>query len=144
MNAFDQGAPAPAQNTAPPMGGQPGNMMTGGPAPGPAPAAQPPMPTPQQIAQARAHAKVVLDDLIALVSEPVGSLKKSDVFDAAADMIAKGAFPTPESKQDLIVRLAQLPDDEPSLRKALGAVLGEMAGHHEAMQQAFGQSEGSA
>lgn len=89
-----------------------------------APQAPPPaMPSPEDIAAARQHAGVIVHSLEKLVSKPRGDLTKKDVYDAASDMIANGAFPTAEMKQGLIVHLAGLPDDELSMRKALGQFL---------------------
>ena len=126
MTAFMQPeqpqAPNPMMQGGPPAGGPPPNQMMPG-AGGPQPPPAMPNPTPQQVAEFRTHIGAVVDGLLGLVSKPVGDLTKKDAFDAAAEMIAKGAFPTPETKQDLIVQLAQLPDDEPDLRKALGATL---------------------
>lgn len=110
------------------------NMLMGpGPAqgaPGQAQQAASPQFTPQQIAEANNHLQVVMKALMGLVAQPQGSLTKKSVFSAAGEMIAEGAFRTPEAKQQLVAQLAELPDDEASIRKAIGAQLlgmGEMA-----------------
>lgn len=88
-----------------------------------APQAGPPAASPEQIADARKHSAAVVNGLSSLTSKPQGELTKQDVFGAASDMIAKGAFSTPDSKQQLVQALTQLPNDEPSLRQALGTLL---------------------
>lgn len=80
-------------------------------------------PNPEQIKTARTHVGAIVDGLTGVLGKAKGELTKKDVFDAASEMIAHGAFPTPESKQALIGELAKLPDDEADLRKALGALL---------------------
>lgn len=67
--------------------------------------------------------EAAMNGLIGLVSRPNGDLSKKDVFDAASEMIANGAFPTPESKQQLIGGLSKLPEDEAGIRKELGTML---------------------
>ena len=74
---------------------------------------------PEEISKGHQSVDAVMDGLINLVSKPKGELTKKDVFDASSDMIAKGAFPTPEAKQALIGELANLPDDEEGIRKVL-------------------------
>ena len=107
-----QGAPAVTPGPGP-------NAMTGVPQP---PAAPAPV-SKEQIDQARKHADAMVDGLLGLTTKPRGSLTKQDVFEAASDMIAKGAFPSPSSKQALISELANMPDDEPGMRKVLGDFL---------------------
>jgi hypothetical protein len=127
----------PAQQAPPPGGAM------GGPAPSPlamnAPMLGPPPrpPTPQEMRTARAHIDAIIEGLTGLVTKPRGELTKKDVFDAASEMIAKGAFPTPESKQGLIGELARIPDDEMGMRKALGALLMQSA----MVEQRLGQVE---
>lgn len=140
MNAFEAPSPMggqgmPQQAAGGPQGGPggPGNaFMGGGPAMGPggpagAPAAPAKPPTAEQIAQARAHITPVVDGLMHLLAKPPGKLDKKAVFDAASTMISRGAFPTPESKQDLIGTLAKMPDDDLQLRKVLGELLVQTA-----------------
>jgi hypothetical protein len=117
-----QGAPQP-QAGAGAMMAPPNAMMGPQQAPG-APQAPPgPPPTKAQIDEARKHSNAIVSGLMSLTSKPKGELTKDDVFKEASDMISKGAFPTPSSRQALIVELANLPDDEAGLRKALGAHL---------------------
>ena len=85
-----------------------------------------------------------MDGLIALVSKPKGDLTKKDVFDEASTMIAKGAFPTPESKQQLITALANLPDDEMDIRKFLGKQLLALSTFRNHMHNSFGPPQGAA
>ncbi len=88
----------------------------------------PPSPvSPDQIKAAHTHVGAVIDGLISLANRPKGELTKKDVFDAASTMIARGAFPTPESKQDLITKLAAMPDDETGIRNAVGGFLMDVA-----------------
>jgi hypothetical protein len=91
-----------------------------GPAPG-APAAPPP--SPKQLRQFIEHADPVIKGLIELLNEPKGSLTKQKVADGAADIIAKGGFPTPEQKQALIVDLARVKNDDPDIRNDLTTML---------------------
>ena len=126
------GTPAPIEAPQMPPGamqGPPGGMPPGPP--------QPP-PTPEQLKTARTHIGAIVNGLRDLVNKPRGDLTKKDVFDAAADMISKGAFPTPESKQDLIVHLANLPDDERGLRTAIGGLLLQTGGVQDAIHQMHG------
>jgi len=99
--------------------------------------------TPQQDEIAGGHKAVeaTMDGLIKLVSLPKGDLTKKHVFDGVSEMIAKGAFPTPESKQMLIGELAKLPDDEPAIRKELGKFLLATAEFRNHMHNAFGPPE---
>ena len=111
---------------------------------------QPPqMQSPQQMQQpyqanseeiSKGHQSVdaVMDGLINLVSKPKGELTKKDVFDSSSDMIAKGAFPTPEAKQALIGELANLPDDEECIRKVLSDHLLATATFRNHFHNAFG------
>ncbi len=80
----------------------------------------------------------VMDGLIKLVSKPNGDLTKKDVFDEVSDMIAHGAFPTPEAKQQLIGELANLPNDEDGIRKVLGQHLLQTATFRDHFHNAFG------
>ncbi len=102
------------------------NMLMGGPVPTAEPQAAPPqaqMPNPEQIAAARSHMSVVMDGLLSLTAKPEGALTKRDLYNAAGEMIAQGAFSTPEAKQQLVAQLAGIPDDEASIRKAIGGQL---------------------
>lgn len=116
--------------------------VQGGPAPGSAPPSAPPMaaagmqgmpgamqgpPQPQDLQGALAHADQMTRALLSLSGKKPGTLTKKDVFGAAADMIKGGLFTSPDAKQQLIGELANLPDDEPSLRMAIGAHLLRMA-----------------
>lgn len=140
-----QGAPGPpAQpNTpaAPSMAPGAPPMAPAGPPAAPgvgmAPAPPPAPPDPVQIKAFRAHLEPVVKGLGELVSRPRGDLTKKDAFDAVSTMIAKGAFPTDQSKQGLIAALAKLPDDELGLRKALGGMLLQAS----ATEQQLGQIE---
>lgn len=102
------------------------NLLMGAPVPDAGPPAAPPQRPqidPEQIAAARAHMGVVMEGLLGLAAKPEGSLSKRDLFNAAGEMIAQGAFSTPEAKQQLVAQLAQIPDDEASIRKAIGGQL---------------------
>jgi len=107
-----------------------------------APAQQQPAPAPQidpaQVADARAHMGVMTKALMALAAKPRGSLTKQDLFSAAADMIADGAFSTPQAKQQLVAEIAQTPDDEASIRQAVGSHLLQLAQIREFLHQHFG------
>jgi hypothetical protein len=96
-------------------------------------------PTKEQIKTQQRHTNVMVDVLTHLLGTPTGDLTKKDVFDGAADAIAKGAFPTPESQQQLIVEMANLPDDDPGLRKALSALLLQSATLKHVMAKTFGE-----
>lgn len=155
MNLLSATSNAPAPQAASATGPGMGNPMTspepqtaaggmmggGGPPAPPVAAAAPagPPPTPQQLRTARAHIDAIVHGLTGLVTKPRGELHKKDVFDAASEMIAKGAFPTSESKQQLIGELARLPDDEPGIRKALGGLLMQAS----AVERGLGQAEQS-
>lgn len=115
-----------SQPQAPPgelMAAPGGNRGNPPPRPPAAAAAGGKIPSSQEMKAARAHIDAIVSGLKGLVTRPKGDLTKKDVFDAASEMIAKGAFPTAESKQGLIGELANLPDDEMGLRKALGGLL---------------------
>lgn len=101
-----------------------------------APAA-PRAPTPEDFAQARQHMTAVMQGLLDLASRPQGSISKRDLYNAAGEMIAQGAFPTPEAKQQLVAQLAQMPDDEASIRKAIGQQLLQMGVAAEQLDVAF-------
>lgn len=126
-NMMIPSAPEPQNRMMTPSGGppmsQPGQQSMGPNAMQAAPAAPAMPPTQDQVDEARTHIGAVVDGLIKAASKPRGELTKKDVFDAASDMIANGAFPTPASKQELIVHLAKMPDDEQGLRKAIGQFL---------------------
>jgi hypothetical protein len=122
--------------------GAPSNAMMGAPSPSAAPSGfAPPPPTPEIVNQARTHIGAIVDGLTDVLGKPKGELTKKDVFDAASEMIARGAFPTPESRQSLIAELAKLPDDEPDLRKALGALLMQTADVKHRVHLAHGPGE---
>src|ERR1700677_2159529 len=128
-----QGGPSAGAMMPPP------NAMMG---PQQAPAATPgPPPTKAQIDEARKHSNAIVSGLMSLTSKPRGELTKDDVFKEASDMISKGAFPTPSSRQALVVELAQLPDDEPGLRKALGAFLLQTSAARQHFHGVFGTGE---
>lgn len=142
-----QGPPAGGGGVPQPQGGPAPNMMMGGPqgAFQGAPASpQGPPPTPEEIATSRKHVGAIIDGLVHLTSTPRGELTKDDVFKAASDMIAKGAFPTSAARQQLVVGLAKLPDDEPSLRKALGGMLLRVADARQQLHGVFGAGEAQA
>lgn len=119
--------PAIAAPAAPPQGA-------------PAPQA-PPQIAPPQIAQARAHAAAITKALMGLAAKPKGALSKEDLFNAAGDMIAEGAFPTPQAKQQLVAELAKVPDEEGAIRQMVGAHLLRLAQAREAFHQQFGPGE---
>lgn len=126
-----------------PPGMMPGpNAMQGGPPPGmpPGPPGAPPGPPPSkaQIDEARQHVGAIVNGLLSLVKKPRGDLTKKDVYDAASTMIAEGAFPTPASKQELVVHLANLPDDEAGIRKFVGQFLLQTAQVQEQFHAAHG------
>lgn len=133
MNRFTQSPPAAlgaeGAATPPPAAGgqmmppQAPNAMGAPPGGGGGPSLPAPPPTPDMINTARTHIGAIVSGLTGVLAKPRGELTKKDVFDAASEMIARGAFPTPESKQMLISELANLPDDEPDLRRALGTLL---------------------
>lgn len=138
QNAFmpPQGAPAgpmgaPQGPVPPQMGNAFGGPPQGAPEAAPAPSAE-------DIGQARQHIGAIMDGLLSLSSLPKGQLTKKKVFDGASDMIAKGAFPTPEARQALIAKLADMPNDEPDIRSMIGQLLLEVAGTHGAFHQKFG------
>lgn len=95
-------------------------------------------PNPNDIANGHKAVDATMDGLIKLVSTPKGDLTKKDVFDSVSDMIARGAFPTPEAKQQLIGELANLPPDEDGIRKILGKHLLAVATFRNHMHDAFG------
>ncbi len=95
-------------------------------------------PQPDDISSGHKAVDAAMDGLIKLVSTPKGELTKKHVFDAVSEMIARGAFPTPEAKQQLIGELANLPEDEPSIRKELGKYLLSVAEFRNHMHAAFG------
>lgn len=100
------------------------------------------MPSREDIEQAHKHTAVLIHGLMALVNKPTGSLTKQDVFKTAADMIAEGGFPTPEAKQQLVVEMAKMPDDEQGIRKALGQFLLGAASNQTKLHAAFGPPGG--
>lgn len=115
-----------------------------GPPPGnplsalPAQAAAPYQPQPEDISNGHKAVDAVMDGLIKLVSMPKGDLTKKDVFDEASTMISRGAYPTPESKQQLIGQLAKLPADEEDIRQMLGQYLLAVSTFRNHMHNAFG------
>lgn len=117
----------------------PGNSFNT-PNPGVQPQTQPSAYTPQpdEIAGGHRALEATMDGLIKLVGKPKGELTKKDVFDEASVMIAHGAFATPEAKQQLIGELANLPDDEDGIRKALGKQLLGIATLRSHFHTAFG------
>ena len=118
------------------MGGAP-DQPSQGPPMG-APQGQPPQaPDPAALAGARAHMKVVAEGLMELAGRPQGSLTKRDVFNALGEMIAQGAFSSPESKQQLVAQMAQMPDDESAIRQAIGAQLLQLGVMQDHMTQHF-------
>jgi len=107
-----------------------------------APLGQPqgsPMPDPAQIADARAHMGVMMKGLLGLAAMPQGSLTKQAVFNAMGEMIANGAFSTPQSKQQLVAEMAQMPDDESAIRRAIGQHLLQMSQMRQQFHQHFGE-----
>lgn len=127
--------PQPAQGMGPPQ-------QPMAPQQAPAPTAAAPQPTRNEIEQAHQHTAVMIHGLMDLTNKPQGQLTKQDVFKTAADMIAKGAFPTPESKQQLVVEMAKMPDDEQGIRKALGQFLLGAASNQTKLHAAFGPPGG--
>lgn len=154
-DAPQAGAQAGAQASGPqnalmrPQGGPPGGGgMPGGMMPpqnalmaqGAPPAPAPP-PSPEQVAEARKHLGAIMGALTKVAATPRGDLTKKDVFDAAAEMIARGGFPTAASRQSLIVTLANMPDDEPDLRKAIGRMMLRVAQVSDAFRGVHGAGE---
>lgn len=106
------------------------------------PQAQPQyQPSQEDIDKGHRAVEAVMDGLINLVSKPKGDLTKKDVFNESSNMIAHGAFPTPEAKQGLIGELANLPDDEDGIRKILGQHLLSTATFRNHMRTAFGEPQ---
>lgn len=138
MNSF-QGQSGP--QIAPPQQ-PPANAFQGAPQQQ-APQQGPP-PNPEDIANGHKAVDATMDGLIKLVSLPKGDLTKKEVFDGVSEMIARGAFPTPESKQKLIGGLANLPDDEQGIRKLLGQMLLGVATFRNHMHNAFGPPQEAA
>lgn len=112
------------------------NMLMPQPAPDGQAAQAPPQVSPEQIADARNHMKVVSMGLADLAERPQGSLSKRDVFNALGEMIAQGAFSTPQAKQQLVAQMAQVPDDERAIRQMIGQHLLQMG----VMQDHFAQN----
>lgn len=100
----------------------------------------PPQPqaSPAQIADARAHMGVMVQGLLGLAAQPRGSLTKQTVFDAMGDMIAKGAFSTPQAKQQLVAEMAQMPNDEAAIRQIIGQHLLRLSGVRDQFHQMHG------
>jgi hypothetical protein len=94
--------------------------------------------SPEEINQGHQQIDAVMDGLIKLVSKPKGHLTKKDVFDETSEMIARGAFPTAEAKQQLIGQLAKLPNDEESIRRGLGTQLLNLSQFRNHFHNAFG------
>lgn len=95
-------------------------------------------PHPDEIMGGHKAVDATMDGLIELVSLPKGELTKKHVFDSVSEMIAKGAFPTPEAKKQVIGELANLPDEEQGIRKVLGQYLLSVATFRNHMHSAFG------
>jgi hypothetical protein len=74
----------------------------------------------EQLQQAHQHLGIVTKTILGLIGKPKGQLTKKDVQRGAADMIAEGAFPESSGRQQLIMDMAKLPDDEAALRQYLG------------------------
>ena len=108
------------------------------PSAGPIQAPPGPAPQPEEIAGGHRALEATMDGLIKLVGKPQGELTKKDVFEEASTMISHGAFPTPEGKQQLIAELAKLPNDEASIRKALGQQLLQLSMLRNHFHTAFG------
>lgn len=102
------------------------------------PQAAPQPPSQDEIMGGHKAIDATMNGLIGLVSRPTGELTKKNVFDSVSEMIANGAFPSPEAKQTLIGGLAKLPDDEPGIRKALGEYLLHTATFQNHYHNAFG------
>jgi hypothetical protein len=98
-------------------------------------------PTPQEVAQHRGELAVVLKGLVSLAHKPTGSLSKRDVFDAVGDMIAEGAFSTPQAKQQIIAQLAELPDNEAVIRQAIGTRIAAAADLRDRFHAQHGETE---
>jgi hypothetical protein len=114
-------------------------LMTGAP-PRAATSPQPFQFTGSEVTDARGHLGAVMGGLLALAAKPKGSLSKQDVYNAAADMIGQGAFSTPQAKQALVAQLAQLPDDEGSIRQMVGQHLMRLAGVRQQFHSQYGES----
>jgi hypothetical protein len=112
------------------------------PQPGvPQPPTQTPAPSAEEIAQSRKDVANLTKHLMALAAMPKGSLSKEAVYNAAADMIADGAFGTPQAKQGLVAELAQLPDSEPAIRAVIGQHLMFLAHAQDRIHATFGPEE---
>jgi hypothetical protein len=93
------------------------------------------------VAQHRGELAVVLKGLVSLAHKPTGSLSKRDVFDAVGDMIAEGAFSTPQAKQQIIAQLAELPDNEAVIRQAIGTRIAAAADLRDRFHAQHGETE---
>lgn len=96
---------------------------------------------PDQIDAAHSQIKVVSEGLMGLASRPKGSLSKRDLYNAVGEMIAQGAFSTPEAKQQLLAQLSEIPDDEKAIRQAIGERLIRMGDFHQRFLQHIGQAD---
>jgi hypothetical protein len=108
-------------------------LMPGQPQPADPPPAQ--LFSPDDIAGAHSSLGAIHDGLMSLATKPKGSLSKQDVFNSVAEMIAGGAFSTPQEKQAIVAQLAQMPDDEASIRQAVGQKLFRIGQMRALMQQ---------
>jgi len=125
------------------------NLMTAQPGPqgapqGAGPAAAPPSqppPSPEELAAMHGSLGVIAKGLMDLASKPKGSLSKQDLYNSVADMIAGGAFSTPQEKQAIVAQLAQAPDNEAALRQLVGQKLLRVAQVHEAMRRHYPMQE---
>jgi hypothetical protein len=108
--------------------------MMGAPAGGPAPAPQGAV-DPGEYDKAHNLADTLMSSLIDLTKLPPGQLNKQAVFKASADLMAKGLFSDPQARMGFITQLTQLPDDETSLRQALGKEIFQVMNAKNALDQ---------
>ncbi len=132
MGAEPQAGPGMPQG-APAQGAPQGGAQPGQGAPQPS--------TPAEVAAARSHMMVMIQGLLGLAAQPKGALTKRSVFNAMGEMIAQGAFPTPQSKQQLVAQLAEMPDDEAAIRQIIGGHLLRLNEQAEQFAQHFGVEE---
>lgn len=91
----------------------------------------------QDAAGAHSTLKAVMDGLMSVATKPKGALSKQDVFNAVAEMIANGAFSTPQEKQAIVAQLAQMPDEEGAIRQMVGQKLLRVANLRDLMHQHY-------
>ena len=88
-----------------------------------------------ELQQAHQHLGIVTKTILGLIAKP--KVTKKDIQSAAADMIAEGAFPDSQGRQQLIMDMSKLPDDEAALRQYLGQHLMGFATAQQSVAQAL-------